>query len=57
MLKLFNFKWDMRTLCNILKFPFIITIRPLFFLFFIMVDFAHHNMDYWDEYIPAWKSR
>ena len=57
MLKLFNFKWDMRTLCNILKFPFIITIRPLFFLFFIMVDFAHHNMDNWDDYIPAWKSR
>lgn len=57
MLKLFNFKWDMRTLYNILKFPFIITIRPLFFLFFIVVDFAHNNMDEWDEYIPAWKSR
>lgn len=57
MLKLFNFKWDMRTLCNILKFPFIITIRPLFLLFCIMVDFVYDNMDVLDEYIPAWKSR
>lgn len=57
MLELFNFKWDMRTLDNILKFPFIICIRIPFVLIYWAVEWLHDNMEYWYDYIPAWKSR
>ena len=57
MWKLFNFKWDKRTLYNVLKFPFIITLRVPFVL---LLWFAEWVVD-WSEIIadklPTWETR
>ena len=57
MWKLFNFKWDKRTLHNILKFPFIICIRVPFVLIYWAVEWLHDNMEYWSDYMPGWESK
>jgi hypothetical protein len=52
-----NFKWDKRTLYNVLKFPFIISIRTPIVLFFCGIEWLNDNAYRLTDKLPVWKIR
>jgi hypothetical protein len=55
MLKMFNFKWDMRTARNIAVFPISILIRAPLVICYWGIEWLHDNMGYWVDKLPGWK--
>lgn len=56
MWELLNLKFDKRTARNILVFPVIVFIRVPLVICYWVVEWLFHNMEYWVDKLPAWKS-
>lgn len=52
-----NFKWDRRTLLNILKFPIIIFVRIPIVLFFRGIQWLNDNEYKLTDKLPGWETR
>lgn len=57
MWKMLNFKWDKRTLYNVLKFPFIITLRVPIVLFLWFAGYVESKSNVISDKLPAWETR
>lgn len=56
MRELFNFKWDKRTMFNILKAPFIILIRTPIVLVLWTAELIYNWSDVIYDNLPGWNS-
>ena len=56
MLKLLNFRYDKRTLYNILKFPLIIFVRVPVTLFFWGIEWINDWSEVIHDKLPGWKT-
>lgn len=57
MRKLYNIRWDRRTLYNVLKLPFIISIRVPVITLVILAQYIEDNGDVIEKYLPGWDSK
>ncbi len=56
MRKLYNLRWDRRTLYNVLKLPFIISIRVPVVLILMLAQYIEDWSDIIQDYLPGWDS-